>query len=90
MLSRLKKNERLFHCDEFYFRRIPISQIPYQDEAKCAQWLHELFQEKVLFKYRLLYFSLEGNAFFYLFRIVYMIILFRMIHSMVLEYQKLL
>ncbi|CAF4341198.1 unnamed protein product [Rotaria sp. Silwood2] len=29
-----------------YFKRIPISQIPYEDEVKCAQWLHELFQEK--------------------------------------------
>jgi hypothetical protein len=38
------------HLDEFYFRRIPISQIPYQDETNCAQWLHELFQEKVIFK----------------------------------------
>jgi hypothetical protein len=37
--------------NEFYFRRIPISQIPYKDEAKCAKWLHELFQEKVLLSF---------------------------------------
>jgi hypothetical protein len=30
----------------FYTRRISVSQVPYEDETKCAQWLHELFQEK--------------------------------------------
>ena len=29
------------------FRRIPISQVPYQDEATCAQWTQDLFVEKV-------------------------------------------
>lgn len=32
---------------QLYVKRIPISQVPYQDEKKCAQWLQELFQEKV-------------------------------------------
>ena len=31
----------------FDFRRTPISQIPYEDETKCTEWVHELFQEKV-------------------------------------------
>jgi lysophosphatidic acid acyltransferase/lysophosphatidylinositol acyltransferase len=34
---------------QLYVKRIPITQIPYQDEAECAQWLHKLFQEKVIF-----------------------------------------
>jgi len=33
---------------QLYVKRIPIAQIPYQDEAKCAQWLYKLFQEKVI------------------------------------------
>ena len=28
-------------------RRISVSEIPYQDETKCNDWLHQLFQEKV-------------------------------------------
>ncbi|UJR37542.1 hypothetical protein I4U23_030244 [Adineta vaga] len=31
---------------QLYVKRIPVSQIPYEDEKQCAQWLHELFQEK--------------------------------------------
>ena len=31
----------------FYCRRLPTSQIPYGDEAKCSDWLHQVFQEKV-------------------------------------------
>jgi lysophosphatidic acid acyltransferase / lysophosphatidylinositol acyltransferase len=27
-------------------RRIPLDQIPYEDEAKCAQFVHKLYQEK--------------------------------------------
>ncbi len=42
---------------QLYIKRIPISQIPYQDETKCAQWLHELFHEKVSF------YSIEENTF---------------------------
>ena len=29
------------------FRRIPISRVPYQDEATCTQWTQDLFVEKV-------------------------------------------
>ena len=32
---------------QLYVKRIPISQIPYEDETKSAQWLQKLFQEKV-------------------------------------------
>jgi len=32
---------------QLHVKRIPITQIPYEDESKCAQWLHEIFQEKV-------------------------------------------
>ena len=32
---------------QFYVKRYSISDIPYEDESKCAQWLHELFEEKV-------------------------------------------
>lgn len=31
---------------ELTFRRVPIDQIPYEDETKCADWVHQLFQEK--------------------------------------------
>jgi len=58
----LKEIKLLFHFNEFYFRRIPVSQIPYEDEVKCAQWLHELFQEKVIFNYKL-YYTIEENIF---------------------------
>lgn len=34
---------------QLYVKRYSISDIPYEDEGKCAQWLHELFQEKVSF-----------------------------------------
>lgn len=43
-----EKNDFRDRKEWFYLRRIPISQIPYEDETKCAQWLHELFQEKVI------------------------------------------
>jgi hypothetical protein len=33
--------------NEFDFRRVPISDVPYEDETKCAEWLQQLFQEKV-------------------------------------------
>jgi hypothetical protein len=26
---------------------VPTSDIPYENEEKCAEWLHKLFQEKV-------------------------------------------
>ncbi|CAF1000759.1 unnamed protein product [Rotaria sp. Silwood1] len=29
-----------------YLKRIPMSEIPYQDDEKCAEWIHKLFQEK--------------------------------------------
>ncbi|CAF0861640.1 unnamed protein product [Didymodactylos carnosus] len=31
---------------ECYIKRIPVTEIPYEDEKKCAEWLHKLFQEK--------------------------------------------
>lgn len=31
---------------EVLVRRIPLDQIPYEDEAKCAQFVHKLYQEK--------------------------------------------
>lgn len=68
---------------QLYVKRYSISDIPYEDEGKCAQWLHELFQEKVSFSL-----SLVVHSFRYSFsRIDSMIILFNMIHSMVWDYQ---
>lgn len=32
-------------CIEFH-RRVPITDIPYENESKCAEWLQQLFQEK--------------------------------------------
>ena len=32
---------------EAFIRRIPVSEIPYNDEEKCAEFVHKLFQEKV-------------------------------------------
>jgi hypothetical protein len=26
---------------------VPTSDIPYENEEKCAEWVHKLFQEKV-------------------------------------------
>jgi len=34
---------------EGFIRRIPVSEIPYDDEEKCAEFIHKLFQEKVGF-----------------------------------------
>ncbi|CAF1097206.1 unnamed protein product [Adineta ricciae] len=31
---------------QLYIKRYPIAGIPYEDESKCADWLHHLFQEK--------------------------------------------
>ncbi len=28
-------------------RRIPLDKIPYDDEEKCSQFIHELYKEKV-------------------------------------------
>ena len=33
---------------EFFLRRIPISSIPYDDDKKLTEYLHKLYQEKVL------------------------------------------
>jgi hypothetical protein len=33
---------------EGFIRRIPISEVPYDDEEKCSQFVHKLFQEKVI------------------------------------------
>ena len=32
---------------ESFIRRIPISEIPHDDEKKSAEFIHKLFQEKV-------------------------------------------
>lgn len=32
---------------EAFIRRIPISDVPYDDEEKSSQFIHKLFQEKV-------------------------------------------
>ena len=34
---------------EGFVRRIPISEIPYDNEEKSAEFIHKLFQEKVHF-----------------------------------------
>ncbi|CAF3236758.1 unnamed protein product [Rotaria socialis] len=31
---------------QLYIKRHPTSQIPYEDEAKCGEWIQKLFQEK--------------------------------------------
>jgi len=31
---------------QLYIKRVPTTDIPYEDEEKCAEWLHTLFQEK--------------------------------------------
>jgi len=31
---------------QLYIKRVPMSEIPYEDEGKCADWLYKLFQEK--------------------------------------------
>lgn len=33
---------------QIFYRRIPISSIPVDDEVKCAEYLHQLYREKVL------------------------------------------
>ena len=43
-VSRLVEHDCLFTFSSC--SRIPVSEIPYQDEAKCSDWLHRLFQEK--------------------------------------------
>ena len=35
---------------EAFIRRIPVSQIPYENDAQCAQFIQTLFQEKVLIR----------------------------------------
>lgn len=69
---------------QLYVKRYSISDIPYEDESKCAQWLHELFLEKV----SILSFSPHSFIRYSLLRIDSTIILLNMIHSMVLDYQK--
>jgi hypothetical protein len=32
---------------EAFIRRIPVSDIPYDDEEKSAEFIHKLFQDKV-------------------------------------------
>ncbi len=32
---------------QLYIRRIPIASIPVHDEQLCANWLHQLYREKV-------------------------------------------
>lgn len=33
---------------EMYIRRIPMSKIHAEDEEKCAEYLHQLYREKVI------------------------------------------
>jgi len=48
---------------EAYVRRIPISNIPIEDETKCAEWLHKLFQEKdKVFEYFLTHKTFNGRG----------------------------
>jgi len=43
-----KKTKKSFFIELFYYRRVPTSDIPYEDEEKCSEWIHKLFQEKVI------------------------------------------
>jgi lysophosphatidic acid acyltransferase/lysophosphatidylinositol acyltransferase len=36
---------------EAFIRRIPVSEIPYNDEEKSSEFVHKLFQEKVRFSF---------------------------------------
>jgi len=46
---------------EGFIRRIPISEIPYDDEEKSAQFVHKLFQEKdKIFEYFVQHGTFEG------------------------------
>ncbi|CAF3362079.1 unnamed protein product [Rotaria socialis] len=46
---------------EGFIRRIPISEVPYDDEEKSAQFVHKLFQEKdQIFEYFLQHGTFEG------------------------------
>jgi len=48
---------------EAFIRRIPVSEIPYDDEEKSAQFIHKLFQEKVMILFlKIFYFFI--NSFF--------------------------
>lgn len=38
---------------KMFVRRIPVDQIPIEDEKKCADFVHKLYQEKVRYSYRL-------------------------------------
>jgi len=31
---------------QLYIKRLPVTEIPYEDEAKCADWLYKVFEEK--------------------------------------------
>jgi hypothetical protein len=33
---------------ESFVRRIPVSEVPYDDEEKSAEFIHKIFQEKVI------------------------------------------
>lgn len=68
---------------EAFIRRIPLSDIPYENEGECSQFIHELFQRKVSKKNL---FSFFLNEFSYHFsRIKFFNILLNMEHLLVLE-----
>jgi len=46
-LYQVKDSRVILLMESFDCRRVPISDIPYEDETKCAKWLQEMFQEKV-------------------------------------------
>ena len=57
---------------QIYFRRIPMSSLPLDDEKKCADYLQNLYREKV---YDQIDFNLTKNEFnqmFYLKRMPYL------------------
>jgi len=67
---------------EAFIRRIPVSEIPYDDEEKSAQFIHKLFQEKVMILFYKIFFISSLILFI---RIKSSNILSNMEHLMVLE-----
>jgi hypothetical protein len=70
---------------EAFIRRIPVSDVPYDDEEKSALFIQNLFQEKVIFVF---FFSCFFFHKFLFQRIKFSNIFFNMEHLMVLEILK--
>jgi len=68
---------------EAFIRRIPVSEVPYEDEKESAEFIYKMFQEKVIYV-SFLFFDFSINFS----RIKYLNILFNMEHLMVLVIQK--